>query len=370
MFGKKKDPNAPIKPKSKMREWFDAILFAVVAATIIRTFLLEAFTIPTPSMEETLMVGDFLFVSKVNYGARIPQTPLSIPFVHNELLGFKSYSESVKLDYHRLPGFSHIKNNDIVVFNYPGMPGEPDDERPVDKKTHYIKRCIGIGGDSLKIIDGLVYVNNKQTVFPKRAQKIYKVYANGFMFDEEVLRELDITNWDLGQFNDNIIMMTPEAANKLAQLPNVDSVVSVYQPAQFPDNRIFCFDSLHQWNGDNFGSIYIPKAGDVVAINDSTFSIYQRAITAYEHNTLENKNGKYYINGKEASSYKFKMNYYFMMGDNRYNSLDCRYWGFVPEDHVAGKAVFVWLSLDYDASLLHKIRWSRMMRFIHWGDTF
>ncbi len=370
MFGKKKDPNAPLKPKSKMREWFDAILFAVVAATIIRTFLLEAFTIPTPSMEETLMVGDFLFVSKVNYGARIPQTPLSIPFVHNELLGFKSYSEALKLNYHRLPGFQHIKNNDIVVFNYPGMPGEPDDTRPVDKKTHYIKRCIGISGDSLKIIDGVVYVNDKQTVFPKRAQKIYKVYSNGFMFDEDILRKLDITNWDLGQFNDNIIMMTPEAAIELAQLPNVDSVVSVYQPAQFPDNRIFCFDSLHQWNGDNFGSIYIPKAGDVVAINDSTYSIYQRAITAYEHNTLENKNGKYYINGTEASTYQFKMNYYFMMGDNRYNSLDCRYWGFVPEDHVAGKAVFVWLSLDYDASFLHKIRWNRMMRFIHWGDTF
>jgi signal peptidase I len=367
MFNKKE--TKPKAPKSKAREWFDAILFAVVAATLIRTFLLEAFTIPTPSMEETLMVGDFLFVSKVNYGPRIPQTPLSLPFVHNEILGFKSYSEAIKIGYKRLPAFSTIKNNDIVVFNYPGMPGEPDDTRPVDKKTHYIKRCIGIAGDSLKIVDSEVYINGKPTVFPKRAQKIYKVYARAFMFDESTLYNLGITHWDMQQFNDNILMLTPDAAQQLAQQPNIDSVVAVYQPKEYPDSRIFCYDSLHPYNGDNFGSIYIPKAGDIVPLNNMTYSVYKRAISAYEHNTLEEKNGKYVLNGKEATSYQFKMNYYFMMGDNRYNSLDCRYWGFVPEDHVTGKAVFVWLSLDYDADLLHKIRWNRLFRFIHWGDT-
>ncbi|MEO8151084.1 MAG: signal peptidase I [Bacteroidia bacterium] len=356
--------------KSKGREWLDAIVFAVVAATIIRTFLMEAFTIPTPSMEETLMVGDFLFVSKLNYGPRIPQTPLSLPFIHNEIFGKKSYLEKPHLDYHRLPGFSKVKNNDIVVFNYPGMPGEPDDARPVDKKTHYIKRCIGIPGDSLKIIDGVVYINNKEVPFPKRAQKIYKVYSRGFMFDKETLTELGVTNWDMGQFDNDILMMTPAAADDLAQRTNIDSVKSVFQAKEYPENRIYCYDSLHQWNMDNFGPIYLPKRGDNIPISYKNISIYRRAITKYEGNTLEEKDGKILINGKEATAYQFKMDYYFMMGDNRYNSLDCRYWGFVPEDHVAGKAVFVWLSIDYDADLIHKIRWNRMMRFIHWGDSF
>lgn len=372
MFGKKKNPDTPKKKKSKSREWLDAIIFAVIAATIIRTFLMEAFTIPTPSMEESLMVGDFLFVSKLNYGPRIPMTPLSLPFIHNEIFGMKSYSEAVKWGYKRLPGFSRIKNNDIVVFNYPGMPGEPDDTRPVDKKTHYIKRCIGIPGDSLKISDGVVYVNNKETTFPYRGQKIYRIFSRGFIFDKETLTQLGITSngpgSDMIYFSENIIMMTPATALELSQMTNIDSVVPVIHPKEYPEPRIFSFDSYHQWNQDNFGPLYIPKKGDVIPISVRNISVYRRAIAKYEGNALEEKDGKIFINGKEATSYQFKMDYYFMMGDNRYNSLDCRYWGFVPEDHVAGKAVFVWLSIDYDANLLHKIRWSRMMRFIHWGD--
>jgi signal peptidase I len=352
--------------KSKSREWFDAILFAVIAATIIRTFFIEAFTIPTPSMEKTLMVGDFLFVSKINYGARTPMTPLSVPFVHQEMpiFGGKAYSESIKLPYYRLPGFATVKNNDIVVFNYP-----MEDERPVDKQTHYIKRCVGISGDTLQVIDRAVYINGKKNMQPKKSQYIYDIKTNGSDLNDRILRKYDITDggpsFNSGEYR---YCLTAENANNLKALPNVTDLSVLSQPKGQYEDYIFPYDPKLGWNMDNFGPVYIPKAGVTINLNQNNINIYRRAITKYEGNTLDEKEGKFFINGKETTSYTFKMNYYFMMGDNRHNSADSRFWGFVPEDHIVGKAVFIWMSWDTNGSFLNKIRWNRLFRLIHWNN--
>jgi signal peptidase I len=352
--------------KSKTREWVDAIVFAVIAATIIRTFFFEAFTIPTQSMEKTLMVGDFLFVSKLHYGARTPMTPLSVPFTHQELplFGGKAYSEAVKWSYHRIPGFTSVKNNDIVVFNYP-----MEDDRPVDKQTHYIKRCIGIGGDTIHIIDRTVYINGEKAMQPKEGEFTYRVRTDGSNISETLLDDLDVT--DRQQFNDGdfALGLTAPNAEIIKKLPIVKEM-EVYtrragdaDPSAFPQNP-----DIH-WNADNFGPLYIPKEGATITLTKENLSIYRRVITVYEENTLVERDGKIYINDKETTTYTFKMNYYFMMGDNRHNSLDSRFWGFVPEDHIVGKAVFIWLSLDYNASFINKIRWNRLFNIIHWNNN-
>jgi signal peptidase I len=352
--------------KSKSREWFDAIIFAVIAATIIRTFFIEAFTIPTPSMEKTLMVGDFLFVSKVNYGARIPMTPLSVPFVHQELpiIGGKAYSEAWKLPYYRLPGFADIKNNDIVVFNYP-----MEDDRPVDKQTHYIKRCVGLPGDSLKIIDRVLYINGQKAMQPKKSQYVYDIKTNGSGINDNLLRKLDVTDGG-ATFNEGEYRycLTASNANELKQLPNVQSISVMNQKKGEYQDYIFPFDPKLGWNMDNFGTLYIPKKGATITLTAENINIYRRAITKYEGNELQENNGKFFINGKETTSYTFKMNYYFMMGDNRHNSADSRFWGFVPEDHIVGKAVFIWMSWDTNGSFFTKIRWNRLFRLIHWNN--
>jgi signal peptidase I len=352
--------------KSKTREWFDAILFAVIAATIIRTFFIEAFTIPTPSMEKTLMVGDFLFVSKVNYGARIPMTPISFPFAHQEMpiVGGKAYSEAIKLPYYRLPGFSSVKNNDIVVFNYP-----MEDERPVDKQTHYIKRCIATPGDSLMIIDRKVYLNSHVNMLPKKSQWLYDIKTNGTPLNEKLLRKLDITDGGPTYTMDEYrYCLTQENAAILKALPNVTSIEVVNQPKGNYEDFIWPMDPKLGWNMDNFGPVYVPKKGATIQLNEQNIAIYRRAITKYEGNTLVERDGKYIINGKETKSYTFKMDYYFMMGDNRHNSADSRFWGFVPEDHIVGKAVFIWMSWDTNGSFLNKIRWNRLFRLIHWNN--
>ncbi|HEX5001289.1 MAG TPA: signal peptidase I [Bacteroidia bacterium] len=349
--------------KSKTREWVDALVFAIIAATIIRTFLIEAFTIPTPSMEKSLLVGDFLFVSKVSYGARTPITPLSVPFAHQEMpiFGGKAYSEAIKLPYYRLPGFSEVKNNDVVVFNYP-----MEDERPVDKQTHYIKRCIAIPGDTIFIKQSVVYVNGKKADFPDHSQFYYTVLTDGSGFNPRILKNLSITDGGPGrregEFN---LFMTGEAASELRKLPNVRSVEKIVQPEGQYEDYIFPHNPVMPWNVDNFGPLFIPRKGATIALNPKNYSIYKRAITVYEGNTLEEQNGTYLLNGKPATGYTFKMDYYFMMGDNRLNSADSRFWGFVPEDHVVGKAVFIWMSWDTNADLLHKIRWSRLFTLIN-----
>ena len=356
--------------KSKTREWIDALVFAVIAATIIRTFLVEAFTIPTPSMEKTLLVGDFLFVSKVSYGPRTPMTPLAFPFVHQELplVGGKSYSESVKWDYHRLWGFGDVKNNDIVVFNYPGNSFYPDDDlkRPVDKKTHYIKRCVGIGGDSIKIVNGLVYVNNKAVPIPQKGQFVYNVMTDGSAINPKTLEKFGIyegANPAAGQYQ---FTLTDEVAAELKKLPFIKSVEVGIQPAGAPSNaKLFPYDNAHNWNVDNYGSIWVPKKGATITLSEENFPIYYRCIVEFEHNTLTVQGNKFIINGQETTTYTFKQDYFWMMGDNRHNSADSRFWGFVPEDHIVGKAVFIWMSWDSYGSFFTKIRWSRLFNIIH-----
>ena len=354
----------PGQRKSATREWVDAIIFAVIAATIIRTFFIEAYTIPTPSMEKSLLVGDFLFVSKISYGARIPMTPLSFPFAHHTmpLVGGKSYLEWIKVGYHRLPGFSKIKNNDVVVFNWPAE----NEGRPVDKKENYIKRCIGIPGDSIKIIDRVVYINSKVADQPGKAQFHYHVKTDGSGFSEAAANRLELNEIQpASPEGDFIINMTEKSSEEIKSFGNVKLVEPMVDPKGSFEDYIFPFDKKFRWNYDNFGSLWIPKAGTSIRIDSSNIALYRKAIGEYEGNKLEEKDGKIFINGKETSEYTFKMDYYFMMGDNRHNSADSRFWGFVPEDHVVGKAVFIWMSWNTDGTFLSHIRWSRLFHTIH-----
>jgi signal peptidase I len=385
--------------KSQLREWTDAIIFAVVAASIIRIFMIEAYTIPTSSMEKSLLVGDFLFVSKLSYGPKIPNTPLAFPFVHHTMpmtKYTKSYVEWVKWPFYRFPGLTSLKRGDAVVFNYPdgdtvalkmqnqgynslirqyGRERVWNDKfnfgdivaRPVDKRENYIKRCIALPGDTLQIIDQVVHINGKATDFPELSQFMYRVKTDGNPINKRLISKLDITeDVQVTEEGDQVLTLTAESAAKLKQLPNVISVEKIIQPKGFWQPYIFPFDSTYDWNVDNFGPLYIPKAGATTQLTLANLPLYERIITAYELNSLEVKGGKIFINGKESTSYTFKLDYYWMMGDNRHNSADSRFWGFVPADHIVGKAVFVWLSLDNNKSLFDgKIRWGKLFRTIH-----
>ncbi len=393
------DKRAPRK-KSVAREWTDAIIFAVVAATIIRTFLLEAYTIPTSSMEKSLLVGDYLFVSKITFGPKIPNTPIAFPFVHHTMPlteSVKSYVEWITLPYYRFPGIRSVQHNDAVVFNYPagdtvsthwqsnvsyyslvkkyGRDRVWSDKRnfgdivvrPVDKRENYVKRCIGLPGDTLTIVDRQVYLNGIAAVNPEKLQYQYVVITDGSSINPKVLDKLDITEGFRtnvpGQF---IYNLTSESRDELLRLPIVKSAEPLNEPAGKWDPDIFPNDSTYKWNRDNFGPLYIPHKGVPIELNLTNLPQYQRLITTYEGNTLKVKDGTIYINDKAATSYTPTMDYYWMMGDNRHNSADSRYWGFVPEDHVVGKPEFVWLSLDQNKSWLNgKIRWDRLFTIIH-----
>ncbi|MFN8166861.1 MAG: signal peptidase I [Bacteroidia bacterium] len=356
----------PGQRKSVWREWVDAIIFAVIAATLIRTFFIEAYTIPTPSMEKSLLVGDFLFVSKVSYGARVPMTPLSFPFAHHTMpiFGGKSYLEWIKVGYHRLPGFGHIKHGDCVVFNWPAE----NEGRPIDKKENYIKRCIGLPGDSLVIHDRQVYINGNIFVNPPNSQSSYHVITDGTGFSEQVIERLRLYDSQrLSETEFNLLLTSKEAVD-LKSFGNVKSVEANTFPAGVAQAGIFPFDPERHWNLDNFGPLWIPKKGVTIKLDTSNIALYRRCIGEYEHNTLQEINGQIIINGKVATEYTFKYDYYFMMGDNRHDSADSRFWGFVPEDHIVGKAVFIWMSLEEHANLLHKIRWSRLFHPISSGE--
>lgn len=398
----------PVIKKSSLREWVDAIIFAVVAATIIRMFLFEAYTIPTSSMEKSLLVGDYLFVSKIAYGPKVPNTPLSFPFVHHTLpltKYTKSFVEWIKLPYYRFPGLGNVKRNDPVVFNYPSgdtviLERQNEDyyrvvrmaeqeaqyrfgsryypgmgrkmiweqyhvtSRPVDKRENYIKRCVALPGDTLQIINQQVYINGKPGYNPPKMQFTYRILTEGRPLSKRVLDKIGVSAEDAEMYSAyGVLPLTEDMVKELQGVPGVLKIEKNLMPAGMWSPDIFPFDSAYRWNIDNFGPLYIPKAGDVVNITPETLPLYRRIIEVYEGNKLEVIGRDIFINGNKADTYTIKQDYYWMMGDNRHNSADSRYWGFVPEDHIVGKAVFVWLSLDKDKALSEgKIRWNKMFR--------
>lgn len=373
-----KKEEKPVKKKSATREWFDSVLFAVVAATLIRWLFLEAYTIPTGSMEKSLLINDFLFVSKLHYGTRTPKTILQVPLTHQKIwfTEIPSYLDWIQLPQYRLPGFTSVKNGDVVVFNYPGCPERPDpyggfDKYPVDLRTNYIKRCIGISGDVVEVRAGQVYVNNKVFANPPGMQMEYALEANA-QINEKIFQKYDISEFELDdRFTDKTIY-TIKATDKAIQgLKTLDFVKSVTMllktkadttatEISFPYNG-----RLFPNNMDNVGPITVPKKGVTIQLDERNIAMYKGVITTFDGNDdAKFVNGQIVLDGKPITSYTFKQNYYFMMGDNRHGSDDSRFWGFVPEDHIVGKAVFIWMSIDKDGSFLNKIRWSRLFSII------
>lgn len=376
-FWKKREESKEKKEESisSARDWFNAISFAVIGATLIHTFVIQPFTIPTSSMEKSMLVGDYLLVSKLNYGPVVPNTPLSVPFLHNALPltdNAKSYSEAVQLGYNRLPGFSEVKNNDIVVFNY------PEDtlhlNMPFDKKTHYVKRCLAIAGDDLEIREQEIYINGKLQELPDRAitQSSYLIEFKK-AFKPKRLLNIDITDIKpyRASINDKpgtkyVIQTTSKKYNLLKKHNEVKSISPMKINPTQEGRHVFPGDKDRGWNINNYGPIHIPKAGETVELSMDNLAFYRRIIGDYEGNKLQVKNTTIYINDEIATNYTFKMNYYWMMGDNRHYSLDSRFWGFVPENHIVGKPVFNWLSIDKNAPWgFNKLRWDRMFTFYH-----
>jgi len=386
----------PEMQKSQVREWSEAIIFAVFAAAFIRMFLIEAYVIPTSSMEGTLKVGDFLFVSKAHYGIRTPMTVIQFPLIHNRfsqnangLLARESYLKNPSLPYNRLPAIEAIDRNEPVVFNFPAgdsvviTPGRTFDvyqwrregydkrmpnfkvvTRPIDKKDHYIKRCVGIPGDSLEIRKGQLYINGQVAQNPEHLQMTYNVSSGGTPINLKKLDEWGINLTDLGEAAPGAGYFNLDAAQvaKVKTLGNDVKVEVVPAQSRYP-GYVFPNDAKNYggWTVDDFGPIYIPKSGVTVTLTPQNISMYERIIRVYEGNELIMQNGKFIINGTETTSYTFKQNYYWMMGDNRHNSEDSRVWGYVPEDHVVGKPLFIWFSTK-NGSMANGINWDRIFK--------
>jgi len=376
-------------------EWTALLLLALISSFAVKILFVEAYKIPTPSMEETLLAGDYIFVSKLTYGPRLPCTPLSIPFYHNKLpSGQKSYSERIKMPYKRLRGFSRVKRDDIIVFNFPEgdtmvvqYPGQNYYSlvrqygrdyilsefdiitHPVDKRENYIKRCVGLPGDNLAISDGEILVNGK--VRPNRPGKKYKYYLSttGEPLPESLLDSLKISKNSVTYNPANslhVLYLTVQKAKMLSSFPGVRSIQRYSEPMlSFQNQEIFPHSHEYRWTGDNFGPVLVPKKGDSIQIDMINLPLYQRIIEVYEENDLQIINGDLYINGTPANYYTFKMNYYFVMGDNHHNSADSRYWGFVPEDHLLGKAVTVWFSIEPNKPFLEGLRKERIFNSIN-----
>ena len=416
--------NRSLKPRTALGEWVSSIAFAIIAATLVHTYVMQPYTIPTSSLEKTLLVGDYLFVSKFHYGARVPTTTIATPMLHDSIptaiiseKNTKSYLNKPLLPYLRIPGFQKIKRNDIVVFNWPVDtlvhwmdPSKGTDFKPLDKKTNYVKRCVGIAGDTLEVRDGYVYINGKQNILPDRAKLQFynKVYSEKGLSTQKLLRYTDkeferkfiinftsqnqfekvmryatnnpekikdnqfiittsdegVPQWiingyrlDIKEISTKIrkANITDEIAAKLRKDSEVDSIVKVINPKGNKGNNIFPQATNLSWNTDNYGPIYIPKKGTTVPLNMNSIPFYKRIIGDYENNQLEVIGEHIFVNGKKSTSYTFKQDYYWMMGDNRQNSLDARSWGYVPFDHVVGKPVLIWFSINEG-----KIRWERL----------
>jgi signal peptidase I len=369
--------------KSAFREWLDSVMFAVVAATLIRFFLFEAYTIPTPSMESSLMVGDFLFVSKMHYGVRTPKTPLQLPLTHQKIwfTNLPSYLRWIELPVYRLPGFTEVKKGDAVVFNAPNF--EEDGDAPLDLRTFYVKRCVGTPGDVLEIRDQQVYVNGKAMDNPERMQHPVfmktKENLDETFFDTYGIRNSPDASYDsadwlpLADSTNQLVGYKMNTSQKHIDEIKALSWAKTFDLDSFKDPKgvtfldIFPHDTVQfKFNRDWFGPIKIPAKGMTVTLDSKNVAFYQEAIRTYEGNSgIELQGGKLVKDSQVLKTYTFKQNYYFMMGDNRHNSADSRFWGFVPSENIVGKAVFVWMSLDPNKGLFSgKIRWSRIFRFV------
>jgi signal peptidase I len=408
-FWKRRDGN-----NSSFIEWLDALIFAVIAVTLINIFLFQNYKIPTGSMEKSLLIGDRLFVSKLAFGPRMPFTPLAFPFTQNTmpLIKGKSWSDIIHLPYKHLAGFGKVKNNDAVVFNFPEgdtvvvedpIPSyyeivrstarslkqrdqamkngfKPDEfylkmarnevltknhiiYRPVDRRENYVKRCVGIPGDTVLIRKGELFINGRLVPENATQQTDYIVQTNGNNINPKAFERLSISRADQAIIDGGYLLpLTRTNAEALSKFSNVKGVTPVfgnpgeYSPFIFPHKPSF------SWDEDNFGPLWIPAKGTMVKVDTSNLCLYERIIRVYEHNELKVEGGIIYINNKPADSYTFKMNYYWMMGDNRHKSADSRYWGFVPEDHIVGKPMFIWLSTDNELSGFKKIRFNRILK--------
>ena len=378
-------------------EWIDAVIFGIIVATFIRVFFIEAYSIPTSSMERSLIAGDYLFVSKIRYGPKLPNTPLSFPFAHHTMpftRNVPAYLEWIKLPYKRLSGFSSVKNNDIIVFNFPEgdtlVMQYPDQSyyalvrqygreyihekfdlvrRPVDKKENYVKRCVGIPGDTIMISAGRLFVNGVPEKESENIQYEYFVRTDGSLIEDEQFLQMGISP-SVRKFNPDRslyeIPLTGDMIKGIAGLKNVLSVNRYENRNPYSGiHTIFPFHRNYPWNEDNFGPLVIPGKNMEITLNANNLPLYRRLITLYEGNELKVMNNEIFINGEQTRSYRFKMDYYFVLGDNRHNSADSRFWGFVPEDHIVGKAVMVWLSLDHNKKFPKNIRWERMFKTIN-----
>jgi signal peptidase I len=367
------EPDRNLSPDHKAADTVSSLIFAVIVATIVHTYLIQPYTIPTSSLEKSLLVGDFLFVSKMNYGARVPMTTVAMPMVHDTipLTKRKSYLNWPQLPYLRLPGLQTISRTDIVVFNWPADTVYKFRDRsglrvdkPIDKKSNYVKRCVGIPGDSLSIKDGLVYINGKELALPERAkpQFSYNVALDGKTpIDFEYLfKDMDVTDGAgfTTESRDTLFVsaLTAAGAERLKHVPGITSVNRIISK----DVEDGIFPHISKWNRDNFGPIYIPQKGKTVALTTETLPFYKTIITDYEKKDLKVNGNEIRIDGKVATTYTFDQNYYWMMGDNRHNSEDSRYWGYVPENHIVGKPIFIWMSWDTNGKGLGKIRWDRV----------